>query len=177
MYSKEAPADLQFAWQEFFGEFIKGSSILDIGSGRGLSKERLSLGNNQVFTSDANRALMKQVDFIVDSRDLVDFKKGKSWDYVTAFDVIEHVNYDPKVFIQNMISVSGKGIVFTTPNGKVHTAPWHYKPEEVIDLIKNYENKSYYSMKKHTSESEVKEVSLESFLKDQYNGMGVMILK
>ena len=171
----EEPADLQKAWHIYFGSFIKDSSILDIGSGQGFSKSRLSEGNNKITTSDVNRSLMTKVDRIEDVRDIpMDIK----FDYVTAFDVIEHVSYLPEKFIASLYSICTKGIVFTTPRRLLAPHPWHYEPEHIVEMVEVYQPRlTWFVRIKSTHLDEIRKVDFRVFLKETYTAMGVMIRK
>jgi len=169
------PADLQKVWHDYFGNLIKNSTILDVGSGQGFSKERLSVGNNLVTTSDSNRAMMNNVDLLVDIRDL-ECLSG-TWDYVTAFDVIEQVCFLPTRFLMNLRAVSKIAFVVTTPNGLIHTNPWHYTPSQFIDMAINCEGRRWFARYKGSDFDKVEEVKVEELLKGNCYAMGAMVMR
>lgn len=121
----DGSGDSQAPWQEFFGLHYAGQSILDVGAGRGLSKDRLAAGGNRVTTIEIERSRMLDVDRIADVRDVT----GK-WDVVTAFDVIEHVP-DARAFLDRLIDRARRYVVITTPSYRLYPQPWHFSPAEV----------------------------------------------
>ena len=126
------PDDLQSVWHNFVGEeLVKNTSILDVGAGRGLSKERLEKGSNIVTTQDLNRSLIGKVDMIVPIHNI----KGL-WDTITSFDVLEHVP-DVIYFFDSLKKLASHRIFISTPNQNVYNSPWHYKPEELILIFEN----------------------------------------
>lgn len=169
------PADLQKSWHDYFGNLVNNSTILDVGSGQGSSKERLEVGNNIVTTSDINRAFMNNVDFITDTRDL-ECLSG-TWDYVTAFDVIEHVCFSPVRFLMNLRAVCTKAFFVTTPNGLIHTNPWHYVPEQFVDMIINCEGRRWFARHKGFDFDKVEEVKVEELLRGECYAMGALVLR
>jgi len=129
MWVNEPPADCQKVWHEWAGNFFKGKTILDIGAGNGLSKERMQKNGNKVTTHDINRAMMDNVDIICNLEDI-----PEGYDIVTAFDVIEHV---AKVdsFLYDCFGLWEEGLFFTTPNKFVINRNWHYEPHEFCSLL------------------------------------------
>lgn len=123
------PADLQWVWHEFVGGIYSNSTILDVGSGLGKSKERLLKNGNTVTTQEINRNLMNNVDMIIELR-----KIKEVYDVVTAFDVIEHTP-DPIEFLSDICLLSRFSIFFTTPNKLVFPTNWHYTFEELMGFI------------------------------------------
>ncbi len=134
MYTKTPPKDLQKAWHEFVGKEYTNKnieSVLDIGAGWGKSKERLQNITENVVTQDINRALMTTVD-------IVDFPEHieSTFDLVTSFDVIEHIPVSiRRQWIFDLFRLSNEYIFITTPNGKMHTQPWHFSPNEFLSIV------------------------------------------
>ena len=126
----DGSGDLQRVWHEFAGGLFDGKTILDVGCGRAaLSRERLARGGRNVVTlQDIDRAIMLVADLICDVKDL----PGK-WDIVTAFDVVEHVP-DAAKFLKEIGRHAKDGIFFTTPAKLLYSQPWHFTPEEILDL-------------------------------------------
>lgn len=113
----EGRRDLQSDAHRFFNEYLrvivpKGTTILDIGSGQGRIRERLD-------PQFAARLTCHDVDARLLAKGWVDVVGPQppegQWDFVTAFDVIEHVE-DDKAFLEAMSSRAKLGIFLTTPN-------------------------------------------------------------
>lgn len=123
--------DLQVPWHEFFGEYFQNETILDVGSGLGNSKLRLSHGNNIVTTQETNPNYSNLVDITDNVK-----KIKKKFSVVTAFEVIEHVEDMTKIeFLKELKRLSTKYIVVSTPNAVFIPRDWHIKPQEFIDLL------------------------------------------
>jgi 2-polyprenyl-3-methyl-5-hydroxy-6-metoxy-1,4-benzoquinol methylase len=125
--------DLQSGWHSFFGNGFRHQSILDVGAGLGHSKGRLATNGNHVTTLDNGPDL--PVDLHSDVVDLAD----ASFDVVTAFDVIEHVD-DDFGFVAQLLRVARTAVVLTTPNIWVSHCdnPYHireYSPALLLDLL------------------------------------------
>lgn len=124
--------DSQRAWHEFAGLHFDGVSILDVGAGIGLSRERLARGGrNRVTTLDIERTRMGAVDIICDPRDL----EGR-WDVVTSFDVIEHVP-DARAFIAQLVRLARRAVFVTTPAFRLYPHPWHFRPGEIESIAES----------------------------------------
>lgn len=162
----DGSGDTQRVWHEHVGRMFEGVTILDAGAGHGRSKSRLANGRNAVTTQDINRALLDNVDIVVELGDM----KGQ-WDVVTAFDVVEHAVY-PNRFLRQIRSLARCGVFVTTPNAWLYPRRWHYYPEGFRDLICAWSTGSerWYLRYHHGEEDYVEEVSLERFLatKDAY---------
>lgn len=127
----DGSGDSQKIWHEFVGSMFSGKTILDVGAGLGLSKERLSNGGrNEVTTQDTNRARMAVVDYIAYIDDLFGM-----WDVVTAFDVVEHTVY-PQYFLGALYGLAKETMFITSPNKYVVPRPWHWKPTELVGMVK-----------------------------------------
>lgn len=127
----DGSGDLQSVWHIYVGQtIISNSTIIDIGAGIGKSKDRLRAGNNFVITQDINIARTKLVDLICDAEDI----GTSTYDYVTAFDVIEHTN-DADKFLYNCHRIAKSGIFITTPNRYKCPAAWHWYPTEFYSMI------------------------------------------
>lgn len=190
---EEGREDLQIYWQNFIVNYISNSTILDVGCGLGFSKERLSKNNNIVFTQEPAPNL--QADFKHD----ISLFKDKQYDYVTSFDVIEHVP-DDKQFLSNLYRICKKAVFIATPNylTSKNENPFHYReytPKELTDLCEQHSsNLRFFSdsgndieiefYRKHLREEpfiikKIKENTKEEFLNltDSTPHLGVLIIK
>lgn len=135
---EEGREDLQIYWHNFISNYIKDSSILDVGSGLGFSKQRLSKNGNTVYTQEPAPELV--ADF---KQDISQFE-DELYDYVVSFDVIEHVEQD-EIFLKNLFRICKKGVFIATPNyfTSKNSNPYHireYKPQELIELCEKFTN-------------------------------------
>ena len=101
--------DCQSGWQTFFGNWFRSGTLLDVGAGQALSKPRLAAGGCQVVTHDVTAGL--PVDLVCELADIPD----AAYDFVTAFDVLEHV-HDDREFVRQLLRIARKAVVLTTPN-------------------------------------------------------------
>ncbi len=124
--------DSQIGWHNYFGDLIRNSSILDVGAGLGFSRERLSRNNNKVTLQDVFPGA--SVDIFDDIWKIPD----KSYDVVTAFDVLEHI-VDDVSFLDDLKRIARKKVVITTPNRLVFNCKnrYHireYSPNELMEI-------------------------------------------
>lgn len=122
--------DRQYGWQCYFGRLFRTSTILDVGAGLGKSRERLADLSNRVTLQDIGPGL--PVDISSDVSEI----ESRSFDIVTAFDVIEHVRGDIE-FLSNLRRIAKQYVVITTPNFHVSRCanPYHcreYSPSELV---------------------------------------------
>ena len=103
--------DLQADAHFFFDTLFAGRSVLDVGAGHGISKERVR--HNYVTTYDVDARLAPFVDHAGPEM------PSGAWDVVTAFDVIEHVE-DDVAFARALDARARDAVFFTTPNWYVH---------------------------------------------------------
>ena len=182
MYTKEPPRDLQIIWHKFVANNFQNKnieSIIDIGSGRGKSKERLQKICCNVVTQDINNALMNMVDII----DIPEHIEGV-FDLVTAFDVIEHI--PPSIrsqWIFELFRLSGGYIFISTPNGSYYDKDWCFRPDELLEIVKRgldvfiYEVKfEYFIYEKNSEKEDIIEVSENDFLNSKSLGLGLSII-
>ena len=127
--------DCQEGWQRFAATLIPPPlTILDVGAGLGLSKQRL--GADRTATQDPAYELAKCVDFSTNVQDL----PSSSWDAATCFDVIEHVQEDI-TFLHHLKRIARQYIFITTPNYNVSKAVngchcREYTPQEFMELTR-----------------------------------------
>ena len=103
-------ADVQGDAHFFFDTLFQSCTVLDVGAGLGMSKDRIK--RNRVTTWDPDARLFRHCDIA-----------GKvmpagQWDVVTAFDVIEHVKYDLP-FLGALTERARRAVFVTTPD-------WHH---------------------------------------------------
>jgi len=168
--------DFQEGWHNFVGKFFNHTSILDVGAGLCLSKKRLEQnGSNFVTLQDLGSGL--KVDISTPISEIA----SKSYDVVTAFDVIEHVIED-KQFLADMFRIARVAIVITTPNYNVSGCAnqYHireYTPQELYDLVKY--DADYYTIYLYGSshgESIYKD-NIQGFLNHNYPHHGFIAFK
>lgn len=133
--------DAQFGWHLFVGNLYKNKRILDVGAGLGLSKSRLGVNGNSVTLQDPAPSLPCDITSPVE--DIMD----GSFDVVTAFDVLEHVEKDVE-FVAQLVRIAREKVVFTTPNYNIskNGNPCHvreYTPEQIVELVKPYKVEYY----------------------------------
>lgn len=122
--------DCQEGWHRLVAGMTLGT-ILDVGSGLGKSKERIS----NLTTQDPAPDLVG-----IDVTDPVEKIPQGSYDCVTAFDVIEHVEDDLE-FLRHLCRIARSSVFVTTPNEEVSKAAngchcREYTPEEFLSLVK-----------------------------------------
>lgn len=133
----EGREDFQAGWHKFFNEAYcehNSNTVLDIGSGLGMIKDRIP----RVTTSDIYPGNL--CDY---HRSLWDFSND-SYDYVTMFDVIEHISDDIS-FLEQASKVARKAIFLTTPNFLISLCSneYHYReyiPKQFAHLCRQIEH-------------------------------------
>ena len=125
--------DAQGIWHDTVAGYFNNVSILDVGAGLGQSKARMNIRGITITTQDPGPGLS------VDISCLIEQVPDKSFDVVTAFDVIEHI-VDMDNFVTHMHRIARKYIVLTTPNFLVtcNTHVYHHRemtPAELTDLV------------------------------------------
>jgi Glycosyl transferase family 2 len=129
--------DCQAGWHVFFGQSFHNKTILDVGAALGRSRARLAVNGNRVTLQDPAPGLS------VDIRKPVEAIPDKSYDVVTAFDVIEHVVED-EAFLAQLVRIAREQVVLTTPNYNHSRAanPCHcreYTPKQFLHLLRKYD--------------------------------------
>jgi SAM-dependent methyltransferase len=107
-------------------EFLQGNGkkALDVGCAYGFASTVLASLGYETFGVDVSRWGVRQAkavsdgSFVVcDAQALLPFK-GESFDLVTCFDVLEHLQF-PEMAIRNMLESSRGALICTTPNRHV----------------------------------------------------------
>jgi hypothetical protein len=126
--------DCQAGWHQLAADLDLGT-VLDVGAGLCESKKRIRL----ITTQDVAYGL-PGVDICAD----VSVIRDRSFDAVTAFDVIEHVVEDVD-FLQELCRIARKWVLVTTPNYNVSKCAngchcREYTPKEFFDLMDRIPN-------------------------------------
>ena len=163
--------DCQGGWQAWVGQHFSNISILDVGAGLGLSKSRLANNRNTVFLQDLAPGLT--VDYAEDISQI----HANSFDVVTAFDVIEHIQED-EAFLAHLYRIARQSVVLTTPNCnrshcKNHFHRREYTPEEWVAFLSPYKVVNYLSSDHPYLEIDV--LDREAFLKHTKRGQGAIV--
>lgn len=138
-------SDSQGYWQILFGKLFSARSILDVGAGLGHSRERLAgpRHTNTVTLQDIAPGMP------VDLNCPLDEIPDRSYDVVTAFDVIEHVP-DDAGFLAHLCRIARERVVITTPNWHVSKCGnWfhvrEYTPAQLVDLASPFGIRGLYT--------------------------------
>lgn len=171
---------------------IVHGNVLEIGTGSGYGIELIARQADQFYTIDKFKN--KSVTRLLREYKNVTFKKMKvpplteiaddSFDFVLAFQIIEHIKND-RFFLQEIHRVLKPGgrLILTTPNKKMSLTrnPWHireYTANELKTLILRhfkpiktlgiYGNNSVM-LQYYTNKASVKKITRFDFLNLQYN--------
>lgn len=158
----EGRRDSQTGWQDFVGQVVKEKTILDVGSGLGHSRSRLSRNGNIVTLQEPAPNL--KADIKLDIQEIEDF----SYDIVTCFDVIEHIP-DDNTFMENLFRICKESVFITTPNFDVFGCQnkYHireYKPSELVEFCSRFSNNVKYLACPNTQGRNPKILEKEEFL-------------
>lgn len=118
----------QAHWYRHVATLAKGKSVLDAGAGTGYGLVIMRAGGVLVASGFDVAAISPDVP----QADIANYPDD-SWDWVTAIDVIEHVE-DDVGFLANLVRVSREGVFFSTPNWNVSRAQNHYHVREYTPL-------------------------------------------
>jgi hypothetical protein len=130
--------DTQGVWVDFFAAFINNCTVLDVGAGLCGSRNRYQAANRGIrpFTQEPHPD--SPADFTGELKDI----PAAMFDYVSAFDVLEHVRqYDD--FLKHLRRIAKKGVAITTPNYCV-TKNHHefhvreFTPEDLVNVMEDY---------------------------------------
>lgn len=158
----EGRRDSQTGWQDFVGTVVAKKSILDVGSGLGHSRARLSRNGNIVTLQEPAPDL--EADIKVGIEEI----ENLSYDIVTCFDVIEHIP-DDKAFMKNLFRICKESLFITTPNFDVFGCQnkYHireYKPHELVELCSQFSNNVKYLVCPNTQGRNPQILEKEQFL-------------
>lgn len=120
---EERTVHCQQHWYEFVTDFICGKSVLDVGAGDGSGAQTMRRSALRVYAIDP-----APVGEGVYPEALPTFA-DRSFDVVTAMDVIEHVE-DDIGFLSEMVRVSSGLVFLSTPNWNVSKCANKYHVRE-----------------------------------------------
>lgn len=171
----EGRRDSQIGWQKYVGNTTHNKSILDVGSGLGFSRARLSVNGNKVTLQEPAPELL--ADIKVNIEDV----ESTSFDVVTCFDVIEHIP-DDLTFMENLFRVSRESVFITTPNFNVFGCKnkYHireYKPEELAELCHKFTPNVVFLACRNTMGEGPEVMSLEKFKTTNYPALAALLQK
>lgn len=132
--------DYQHGWHEFFSKAFEKKTILDVGAGLGGSKNRMEKEGHIVTTQDVAPKL--PVDISIPISEI----ESKTFDIVTAFDVIEHIDEDLD-FMKDLWRISVEGIFLSTPNYNISKCRnschvREYTPKQLLILSSFFSTKT-----------------------------------
>ena len=143
-----------FERHEVIARFIKpGETILDVGGG--VDALNLFIKNKVVVSNLASG------DVLADGRKLP-FENSK-FDVVTSIDVLEHIDQkDRQLFINELLRVSKKKVIFSTPYG----SEGHVKSEaKLLKLFEENKKESFF-LKEHVQKGLPQLKEIKDYLKD-----------
>lgn len=131
--SGREPSQLPF--YEFALRYVAGKSVLDVGCGMGEGLEVLASRAASVMGLDLDPRLECPRIIIGD----VAAVPSKSYDVVTAVEVIEHVE-SPEAFVYDCSRIARHGVFLTTPNWTFDRCTWpfhlrEYTPRQFARLL------------------------------------------
>jgi len=164
---RRQPDECQLDWYEFACKWVYSRTVLDVGAGSGYGLKvfrnhgaRRVLGIDPLpFTED------------VESGDICEIP-AKSYDVVTAMDVIEHVD-DDKEFLSELLRVARLYVFFSTPNYNFSKCvnEFHlreYTPEELGYLLMGLDCNIY-------SKDDFRKITKINFANEAGGNFGVLI--
>jgi SAM-dependent methyltransferase len=134
----------QLPWYRFASGLVAGKTVLDVGCGLGKGMEILRQNAASVNGQDLDPRLAGPEIHIGP----VDQIPGKSYDVVTCFDVIEHVQ-DDQEFVRHLVRIARQGLFLTTPNWTTGRCRWpyhvrEYTPQQWLDLFAPFGEATLY---------------------------------
>lgn len=115
----------QLQWYRFAAGLVEDKTVLDAGCGLGKGMEILRQKAISVHGQDLDQRLQGP-DIYIGPLDQI---PSKSYDVVTSFDVIEHVE-DDAGFIRQLARIARRGLFLTTPNWTTGRCRWPYHIRE-----------------------------------------------
>lgn len=122
-------------WYAFVAEhFVAGRTVLDVGAGSGYSLDLYAAGGAvDTFGLDPLPLGPRVRNVAVESL------PDRSWDLVTAVDVIEHVQ-DDREFFRHLCRIARAAVFLSTPNWLFSRAQnchhvREYRPEELLEIL------------------------------------------
>jgi len=135
----------QTGWYGFISRFCHKMDVLDVGCGTGVGIDILSKTARKVNGIDVDYKLQKEN---IEIKNIAEVN-SKSYDIVTAVDVIEHIEEDIN-FIKDLIRVARHKIFITTPNYTASRCSWPYHVREYMphQLVQLFQEKGSYRLYK-----------------------------
>jgi glycosyltransferase involved in cell wall biosynthesis len=166
--------DSQCGWHTLIGQMFHGKTILDVGAGLGHSRARLAGLDQSNAVTLHDIAPGMPVDLTCPLGDI----PARSFDVVSAFDVIEHVP-DDAGFVADLCRIARERVVITTPNWRVSKCGnnYHvreYAPDQLVDLVTSYGIHGLYTDRDGSGQA-VNERSLAAFLASREAALGVVL--
>ena len=146
----------QLPWYSYALNFVNQKSVLDVGCGLGKGLEILRCKAKRVLGQDIDIRLASEDIIICDLSEIT----SKSFDIITALEVIEHVK-EPKKFVHELVRIAREGLFLTTPNWTISQCLWlfhrqEYTPQELISILEPFGKVSLF--KGNVTGTEVYEV-------------------
>lgn len=160
--------DTQAAWHTLVAEFLaerdQPCTLLDVGTGLGKARERLNSGIVHVWTQDPGPKLTP--DYTQDVSEI----RSRSFDIVTAFDVIEHVQ-DYRAFANNLLRIARDLVILTTPNA-AHSKcrnPHHCREFLPSELVATFNHGRFHcGWMAEPPDGHIRNRELSDFLNDRF---------
>lgn len=117
-----------FRAQYCINSISRSSKLLDLGSGDGKFIDYFQMKRKDIkfilsdFTTEiCNKLAIKGYEVIhLDLRDITSLHKLEKYDYITAFEVFEHLP-EPEITIKYLMEHIEKGLIFSVPNSGHYT--------------------------------------------------------
>ena len=126
----------QAHWYRHVSSMVRGKSILDIGTGSGYGLTILREGE----ATEVEGFHVAELPGV--KKATIQDYADRSFDWVSAIDVVEHVEGD-REFFRQLLRVAREAVFVSTPNWNVSHArnPYHvreYTPKELRDLLESF---------------------------------------
>lgn len=118
-------APTQLGWYRFASSRAIGQTVIDIGCGLGHGLEILRGSASCVTGQDVDPRLARDGVVVAPLESL----PSKSYDIVTAIDVIEHIPDDAS-FVAHLTRIARRGVFVSTPNWTLTRCQWPYHVRE-----------------------------------------------
>jgi SAM-dependent methyltransferase len=125
----------QLDWYRFASTQVDGKRVLDVGCGLGHGLQILQTRAGEAEGQDLDVRLAGDRVRCVP----IETIDAKSYDIVTAIDVVEHVP-DPQAFVRELGRIARETFFLTTPNWTASRCQWpfhlrEYTPREFVELL------------------------------------------
>tara|TARA_R110001599_G_C12116435_1_gene648476 strand:- start:48 stop:614 length:567 start_codon:yes stop_codon:yes gene_type:complete len=171
----EGRRDSQSGWQDFIGLTLSNKTILDVGSGLGHSRARLSRNNNIVTLQEPAPELKADIKLPIDQI------AESTYDIVTCFDVIEHIP-DDNEFMKNLFRICKESLFLTTPNFNVFGCKnkYHvreYSPIQLVEMCSKFSTNVKYLVCQNTLGRNPKLLTKEQFIETKCPALAAWLNK